>query len=67
MQTSGERLASLRQASGLTQAAFAERIGVSPVTVCRWERGRSSLGQAVAKRVAKKLRVSAAWLLFGEG
>jgi transcriptional regulator with XRE-family HTH domain len=35
----GERLYQRRIGLGLTQVEFAERIGVAPNTVARWERG----------------------------
>ncbi len=35
----GPRLRAARTRAGLTQAALAERIGYTPNTVARWERG----------------------------
>lgn len=36
----GERVAALRRRLGLTQAAFAARLGVRQQTVSEWETGR---------------------------
>lgn len=33
---------------GLTQAALAERVGVTPLTVSRWERGALTVGSTAA-------------------
>lgn len=42
-----------RMKLGLTQLEFAERLGVDPVTVSRWERGVSTpQGRGVRARLA---------------
>ena len=54
-----------RLSRGLTQAELAEALGVSTVTVCKWELGR---GLPKAKRlpeVAKALQVTVPELLEG--
>ena len=38
--TMAQRLISHRKALGVTQAAFAARLGVDPSTLARWERGQ---------------------------
>lgn len=45
----GEDVRKLRDRLGLTQAAFAERCGVSRVTVARWEAGLMGIGPAATK------------------
>jgi predicted ATPase/DNA-binding CsgD family transcriptional regulator len=42
-----------RRALGLTQSELADRLGVSPNTVARWERGEQNIGNAT--RVARTL------------
>ena len=34
-----EEVKAIRRAAGLTQVAFAERMGTTPMTISRWERG----------------------------
>lgn len=51
-------VASLREALGLTQSEFGQRLGVSKMTVSRWECGRMRPGPA-ATRTLFKLRSEA--------
>ena len=46
-------IATLREALGLTQARFGERIGVDKMTVSRWERGTVRPGKAALKAIEK--------------
>ena len=39
--TLGKRIMALRKAAGMTQEQVAERLGVSPQAVSKWECGRS--------------------------
>lgn len=41
----------LREALGLTQAAFAAQVGVDKMTVSRWERGTIRPGKTAIKRI----------------
>jgi DNA-binding transcriptional regulator YiaG len=45
---SGEEVREARRRLGLTQLAFAERVGVERVTVMRWETKRSPVGRTAA-------------------
>ncbi|MEA2531203.1 MAG: Antitoxin component of bacterial toxin-antitoxin system, MqsA, partial [Thermomicrobiales bacterium] len=47
------RLRHLRQTLGLTQTALARRLGVSNVTVNRWEHGRTVPGPAARARLQR--------------
>ena len=44
---------SLREAMGLTQTAFAQRLGVSKMTVSRWECGRMRPSPPAVKSILK--------------
>ena len=51
-----DRIQTVRQEIGATQSQFAERIGVSYVTVNRWENGKNTpneLGENPANRTAR--------------
>lgn len=66
MATFGERLREARKAAGLTQAALAQRSGVSQTTVSDIERGRNS-SSAEAVALALACGVMAEWLAEGRG
>ena len=38
----------MRKVLGVSQAVFAERVGVTPLTVSRWERGVLTVGSTAA-------------------
>ena len=67
LMTFAERIKGLRKHMGLTQTAFAERIGVSMPAVQAWEYGKSKAGGDVAKTIAETFNISFSWLLSGEG
>jgi len=46
-------IGSLREAMGMTQGEFGERLGVSKMTVSRWECGRMRPGTAMAREIWK--------------
>ncbi len=46
----------LREAIGLRQQQFAERVGVDKMTVARWEWGKVKPGAAAVKRIEKVRR-----------
>jgi len=59
----GKRLAAAREARGLSQTALAEKIGVTPATVSRWENGAFGPDNDKLSKAAKVLHVSATSLL----
>jgi superfamily II DNA or RNA helicase/DNA-binding XRE family transcriptional regulator len=46
-----KRILELRGKLGLTQVGFADRLGVSHISVCRWETGRSKPGYSSWKQI----------------
>ena len=52
---------------GLTQAALAERVGVSQSTVSMWLRGDRRPDRRTMNTLASELGVSPTWLDYGEG
>jgi DNA-binding transcriptional regulator YiaG len=44
----GDEVRAARQRLGLTQAQFAERLGVARMTVVRWENGWMAVGSTAA-------------------
>ena len=62
----GARLETVRVERGLTKAALARLVDLSPSTVADIERGAQS-GVEVVEALAKALNVSPAWLAYGEG
>ena len=45
----GSELRRIRKQLGLTQQAFAEKMGVAPNSVARWERGEMKITETAAK------------------
>lgn len=62
-----ERLKELRKALGLTQAAFAEKIGAKQNTVATYEMGRNTPRDPVIHSICKEFGVNKEWLLTGTG
>lgn len=56
-------LRSLRKQKKLTIVELAEKIGVSKVTVLRWEHGTNQIGMEKAKKLAEYFGVSVDYLL----
>lgn len=61
-----ERIKELRRKHGLSQAKFAQKIGVSPGNVGDWETGKSAPGAAALANIAKAFGISIDWLLLGD-
>lgn len=62
-----ERIKELRKALHLTQAEFAQRIGVKQNTVAQYESGRNDPTDTVLKLICLNLGASEVWLRTGEG
>lgn len=62
----GARLAEVRIAQGLTKAALARAVKLTPAAVANIEKGAQP-GVEVLEALAKALAVSPAWLAFSEG
>ena len=61
----GERLKNAREASGMSREAMANRIGVKPATVEKWETGRMDPRANRLQTLASLLNVPLMWLLAG--
>ena len=59
------RIKSVRQALNLSQREFAEKLGVSQVTVSTWERGQ--VARFAPPLICQKFKVNPEWLETGSG
>lgn len=64
--TLGDRLRKARESTGLGMVEFAEKVGISRVTVRNVESGKSHPQQATLKMWALATGVNFEWLLTGE-
>lgn len=62
-----DRLIELRNALGLKQYQFAERLGVTNTAVCAWEAGRRNLTEQTIRSICREFRVNYFWLTKGIG
>ena len=62
----GTRIAVLRKQAGLTQAALAERLHISPAAVGMYEQGRREPSAQMLVALARELDVSTDFLLTGQ-
>lgn len=67
MDTMGGRLSRARDASGLSAAQLAWRLGVKISTIQAWESDRSQPGAHRMNMMAGMLNVSLSWILHGVG
>lgn len=65
--TFGDRVAGAREATGMTQAQLARRLGIKKTTVAAWEQDLSEPRANRLSMLAGLLNVSIMWLLTGEG
>lgn len=63
----GERIKELRKALGLTQEAFAKRIGLTQNTISRVETGFRGLGSSAISVICHEFSVNEKWLRAGVG
>lgn len=61
------RTSELRKAFGLTQQAFADRLGITRGAVANWDLDRSDPSDAVISLICRVFNVREAWLRTGEG
>ena len=61
------RTSELRKALGLTQQAFADRLGITRGAVANWDLDRSDPSDAVISLICREFHVREAWLRDGEG
>lgn len=66
MQRMGERIGILRQEKGMTQSVLAEKMGITPQAISKWERGLSFPDLSRLEELAKMLEVSVDYLLTGK-
>ena len=62
-----ERIKKLRKAVGLTQQAFADRLGLKQNTVASYEMGRSGLSDVTITAIVREFNANETWLRTGEG
>ena len=63
----GERLKAVRKELGLTQAAFAEQIGLKPTAILMYEKGSRKITEQSLALMRQKFHINEAWLRTGEG
>lgn len=61
----GSRIAALRKSAGLSQAALASRIGVSPSAIGMYEQGRREPSGDLLIALSRQFNVSVDYLLTG--
>ncbi|KAB8064099.1 helix-turn-helix domain-containing protein [Janthinobacterium violaceinigrum] len=60
-----ERLKSCRENLHISQVQLAERAGINPTQLYRYESGKATLLMDAAEKIAAALGVSTAWLVHG--
>lgn len=63
----GSRIKELRNSLGLTQQAFADRVGIKQSTVATYEADRNVPSDAVISLICREFNVREAWLRDGTG
>lgn len=62
-----ERLRKLRKTLGLTQQAFADKLGIARGNIGAYEVGKNALSDAVISLICREFDVNENWLRTGEG
>lgn len=65
--TVGERIKIARQAIGITQQVFADRLGLKRNTIATYEIGCTMPSDRTISDICQKFRVSEQWIRTGEG
>lgn len=65
-QTIADRIKQIRKEAGLTQQAFADKLGCKQNTVATYEMGRSTPLAPIIKSICREFNISEAWLRNGE-
>lgn len=60
------RINDLRLQNKLTQKAFGKRVGVSELSVNRWENRWQLPPMKTVRRIAEEFKTTPEWLLYGE-
>jgi transcriptional regulator with XRE-family HTH domain len=61
------RVKQVRKSLGLTQSAFASRLGMKGNSICLLENGQRNLTEQTALSICREFNVSHAWLVDGIG
>lgn len=68
MSTIGQRIKELRkQKLNLTQSSFAQRLGLSPNAIARYENGDRQPGNQTIVSICREFNVNHNWLVDGKG
>ena len=62
----GRRIREARKLKGITQEEFAKRVGLSTMSVRRYETGERRATYNIFLSIAETLNVDANWLMYGE-
>ena len=62
-----QRLKELRQKLGLSQQAFAGKLGISAKTIVRYEQGQSKPTEKTLRLIEQTFNVNPEWLRHGKG
>ncbi len=65
--TLGNRIRMVRNRAKLSQTVFAERLGVTPATINRYEKGHRLPDSDILNRMVIEFNCNPGWLLIGEG
>ena len=65
--TIGERIKAARKSMGMTQADFAERIGLKPTAVLMYEKGSRNVTEQSIALIVQAYNINEEWLRSGHG
>ncbi|BAW91127.1 helix-turn-helix transcriptional regulator [Staphylococcus caprae] len=60
------RISQLRNNNNLTQKGFGKRVGVSELSVNRWENRWQLPPMKTVRRMAEEFKTTPEWILYGE-